>query len=924
MNVPSYDSSPWSLRRNGLLLLALCSALMGSAACSGGGGTSQTDGGAEPGDDMDGSTSDATDPVIPDDDGDAIGNSEDNCPDKPNRDQRDGDLDGVGDACDNCKPLKNRDQADSDGDGEGDVCEMALIEGGDKDNDGVKNEDDLCSSVADPTNADSDKDGWGDVCDNCPTTANTNQADADMDGRGDRCDMDAQVIDDADGDGVPDEKDNCPKLANPSTDDLDKDLVGDFCDNCPKIANNSQKDSDGDGKGDACSGADGKPDPAADEDGDGIPNKDDRCPGKNAADNTDSDKDGWGDACDNCKLVANADQNAKLSATDELRCNAAPPPDPNADSDGDGVPNKDDKCLNTPAGSPIPAAQQTADGDGDGIGDGCDNCPKVANYTQDVSACALPDGDGDGRPNSMDNCRSVSNPTQADGDADGVGDACDNCPTTANVNQANSDGNEGGDACDPTPGTFTVCAQATTVANGIKPDLYFLIDRSLSMIPSGVSGIAGANGVGPSNRLATLKAGLNTLAAQNGGALAANFNLGIGVFPSSSTTVATACSAGALPESLLAMGPHTTAEFTASYAGLLANGYTPTDIALQEARVKQVYNFAGDPSPTGPKAVVLITDGDPNDCTDLGVATFNRINQTVASAQALAAAGVPVYVIGFDDVNQGRMQQIADAGDPAPGTNVWYNVSNTQSIVNALNAIVTRTASCTLGLTTTGATPFDPNIITVEFVRSGGTVRTVIPKDATNGYVLTGTTLELKGSSCSALQSAVVSDASAKVEIKAGCQCVSSGAEVCDDNIDNDCDGRVDEDCVPTNKCGVNAPPANCPPSQPPAGPPEICDGIDNDGDNQVDEGCPGVCRMMSDEVCDGADNNCDRLVDEGCPPVCKPVGEICDGIDNDCDGVIDEGCGTICRPLTEICDGKDNDCNGKIDEDCPVVPPIG
>jgi hypothetical protein len=914
MNVRPNSSSPSAPRRNGFFLLALCVSLCGSTACSGG-GTSKDDAGVNA-DDLDGTTPEASGDPTPDDDGDAFGNSADNCPDKANPDQADADLDGVGDACDNCKPLKNRDQADSDGDGEGDVCEMALLVGGDKDGDGVKNEDDKCPSTADPNNADSDKDGWGDVCDNCPSNANSNQADADGDGRGDRCDGDAPISD-ADGDGVPDDKDNCPKLANASIDDLDKDLVGDFCDNCPKVANHSQKDSDGDGVGDACQGVGGKPDPNADEDGDGIPNKDDRCPGKNAADNTDSDKDGWGDACDNCKQVANADQAAPLSATDMLRCNAAPAPAPDADSDGDGVLNKDDKCLNTPAGTPIPAPQQTADGDGDGIGDGCDNCPKVANFTQDVAACALPDGDGDGRPNAMDNCRTVANANQADADSDGVGDLCDNCPSTANVNQANADADANGDACDPSPGSFTVCAQATTVANGIKPDLYFLIDRSLSMIPP----------YGPSDRLATLKTALNTLATQNGGALATNFNLGIGTFPGDGTNAndftgqCTNSVNSPLPKPLLAMGPHTSVEFTNAYMALAARGYTPTDIALQRVLSQQLYAFAGDPSPNGPRAVILITDGVPNDCT---TSDPNRIVQTETAAAALASAGVPVYLLGFDDVDATLMQRIADAGDPLPGTNTWYNVTSTQSIVNALSAIVTRTASCTLGLTTTGATPFDPNIITVDFVRNSGTVRSTIAKDATNGYVLTGATLELKGTACSALQSAVVSDATAKIEIKAGCQCVASGPEICDDNIDNDCDGRIDEDCIPTNKCGVNAPPASCPPSTPPGGPPEICDGIDNDGDNQIDEGCPGVCRMMSDEVCDGADNNCDMLVDEGCPPVCKPVGEICDGVDNDCDGLVDEGCDTVCHPLTEICDGKDNDCNGKVDEGCPSVPPIG
>ncbi len=61
------------------------------------------------------------------------------------------------------------------------------------------------------------------------------------------------------------------------------------------------------------------------------------------------------------------------------------------------------------------------------------------------------DTDGDGVPDDDDNCPNTPNPNQADGDGDGVGDACDNCPATPNADQADGDGDGVGDVCDACP-----------------------------------------------------------------------------------------------------------------------------------------------------------------------------------------------------------------------------------------------------------------------------------------------------------------------------------------------------------------------------------------------------------------------------------------------------------------------------------------
>jgi hypothetical protein len=69
-------------------------------------------------------------------DDDGVADKQDNCPEKPNKNQLDTDGDGLGNACDgdddgdgvmdeddNCPLVKNADQKDKDGDGVGDACE---------------------------------------------------------------------------------------------------------------------------------------------------------------------------------------------------------------------------------------------------------------------------------------------------------------------------------------------------------------------------------------------------------------------------------------------------------------------------------------------------------------------------------------------------------------------------------------------------------------------------------------------------------------------------------------------------------------------------------------------------------------------------------------------------------------------------------
>ena len=66
------------------------------------------------------------------------------------------------------------------------------------------------------------------------------------------------------------------------------------------------------------------------------------------------------------------------------------PPLAAPDSDGDGVPDPDDRCPNTPAGIPVDAYGCPLDSDGDGVPDYLDECPgTVAGAVVDEKGCHL-------------------------------------------------------------------------------------------------------------------------------------------------------------------------------------------------------------------------------------------------------------------------------------------------------------------------------------------------------------------------------------------------------------------------------------------------------------------------------------------------------------------------------------------------------
>ncbi|OGF04780.1 MAG: hypothetical protein A2W00_00640 [Candidatus Eisenbacteria bacterium RBG_16_71_46] len=107
------------------------------------------------------------------------------------------------------------------------------------------------------------------------------------------------------------------------------------------------------------------------------------------------------------------------------------------DSDGDGVPDRADKCPDTPIGAKVDANGCPLDSDGDGVYDGLDQCPDTPKgCTVDARGCPS-DADGDGVCDGLDQCADTPRGAKVDAkgcpldsDGDGVYDGLDQCPGT--------------------------------------------------------------------------------------------------------------------------------------------------------------------------------------------------------------------------------------------------------------------------------------------------------------------------------------------------------------------------------------------------------------------------------------------------------------------------------------------------------------
>lgn len=215
------------------------------------------------------------------------------------------------------------------------------------------------------------------------------------------------------------------------------------------------------------------------------------------------------------------------------------------------------------------------------------------------------------------------------------------------------------------PGTL-VAEGADSLEAILAPNVYFLLDDSGSMATS--------------NRIGTLKKRMDNAAV----ALAKNFNIGI---MSLNNT---------MKELPLKKG-WTADDIRSSYAALKASGVTPTGPSLEKILNNKKYEMEDDIyKEYRRKAVVVITDGQPQDSSGTTQGLLDSFKNAVTKSSLLAGNGIPVFYMGINATGSlaDKLQDMAVAGgtdnpkdESTPHKN-WYPIDADNQFEAALNEIM--------------------------------------------------------------------------------------------------------------------------------------------------------------------------------------------------------------------------------------------
>jgi len=287
------------------------------------------------------------------------------------------------------------------------------------------------------------------------------------------------------------------------------------------------------------------------------------------------------------------------------------------------------------------------------------------------------------------------------------------------------------------------CADIEFEVTNVVPTVVLLIDRSASM---------SSEDLDPNNPGVSRWDGLKTALLDPAGAIATlQDQVRFGVVFYAGGNRGDTCPVldqGGDPATLMPPRTGLLADFTTYFQPLDTLPDTPTgeSVAATAAELAAVTDV-------GPKYIVLATDGEPDLCADRQEPSGR--DRSLAEVTAAFTSGITTFVISVGtDVALAHLSEIANAGQGFPTTDMpamprYYQVTTQQALTMAFQDIITGTRSCTLSLNG----EIDPKLADRGEVLLDGKP---VPKSDTDGWkVVDGSTIELVGSACDAIQEGV-------------------------------------------------------------------------------------------------------------------------------------------------------------------------